>query len=340
MERPGWLVLAGAGSLVLVFMWKRRREEARRIPRDSWTRWAKSMTTLSLQGPLVLTGVPLGGCVDRWSDSYLERTIGENKVSAHVSTTRFLDFAGKNFKYEILTLQGFLQRVQSATEGNFLYYRSQHSKRNKASTLDAIGAIGDDFAIPQLLLEPFQVHSTVLRIASTGLCMWLHYDVCDNFLCCIRGRKRVVLFQPDDIDRLYVSGSSSAMGSRLLAKEGQKQLWKEFPLASTAWARRFEVVLNAGDVLFIPAFWPHCTEALPCGSDRASISVNAFLLRPELTPLHDTKDVWANRELLPAQEASKGMEKILLQLERLPPVPRAFYCRKLAADLLAMASTV
>ena len=336
MERPTWLVLTGAaGSLLVLVTWRCRRQR-HQVESFSWESWKKSVTSpLSFQGPLLLRGVPLGECTEKWSDEYLRNVIGESKLSVHVSSTRFLDFAMKNFKYEILTFDRFLQRVQNCQDGSFLYYRSQHAKRNKPSSLDSVGPIAEDFSMPRQLLHPFQVHSTVLRIASTGLCMWLHYDVCDNFLCCIRGRKRVLLFRPDDVDRLYISGSSSAIGSRLLAG-GKTELWREFPLARAAWSRRFEVVMSAGDVLFLPAFWPHCTEALPSRDTHASISVNTFLQRPEFSSLHDPKDVWANRELLPAQEAAKGMDKILSQLKELPAVPRTFYCRKLAADLLAL----
>ena len=94
--------------------------------------------------------------------------------------------------------------------------------------------------------------------------------------------------------------------------------------------------LSAGDVLFLPAFWPHCTEALP-HVDRASISVNTFVLQRETMSLHDPKDVWANRELLSAQDAIKAFEeKVLPSLAKLPQVPRSFYCRKLASQLEAM----
>ncbi|CAE8621882.1 unnamed protein product, partial [Polarella glacialis] len=168
----------------------------------------------------------------------------------------------------------------------------------------------------------------------------LHYDVCDNFLCCIRGRKRVVLLEPREVGNIYLSGSSSAMGSRALEPSGRAQLWREFPLAEGAWARRYEAELEEGDVLFIPSFWPHCTEALPplSGGSRLCISINTFLLRPEAAALHDPRDVWANRELLPAQDALKPFEdKTLPALQRLPAVPRGFYCRKMAASLLAMA---
>eukprot|EP00438_Fugacium_kawagutii_P012484 Skav236406 [mRNA] locus=scaffold1702:193639:194253:- [translate_table: standard] len=198
-------------------------------------------------------------------------------------------------------------------------------------------ALDQDFKLPPDLLRPYEVHSTVLRIASTGLCMWLHYDVCDNFLCCIRGRKRVVLFHPDDIGLLYISGSSSSLGSRILGN-CLNELWEEFPLAKLAWSRRREIELNAGDVLFLPAFWPHCTEALPHGSDKASISVNMFVLQRNMKALHDPKDIWANRELLPAQDAMKPFEdKVLPALARLPKTSRSFYCKKLASQLEKLA---
>mmetsp|Transcript_24557 Transcript_24557/g.46364 ORF Transcript_24557/g.46364 Transcript_24557/m.46364 type:complete len:337 (-) Transcript_24557:27-1037(-) len=326
-----WLALVGTAGTVLavVVAWQRH---IRKVERRKWARAA-----LTCEGPIVLTGVPLGACLSCWSDKYLEKALGDNKMSVHVSETRFLDFARKNFAYEILTFQKFIQRVQSHSDSSFLYYRSQNSKRNKPSSLEAVGDVANDFKLPSELLEGFSVHSTVLRIASQGLCMWLHYDVCDNFLCCVRGRKRVVLFHPEEIGQLYVSSSSSALGSRLLARRGLGQLWDEFPLARAAFGRRLETVLEAGDVLFIPAFWPHCTETLPSGADQASISVNTFLVRPEKAALHDPKDVWANRELLPAQEAGKSVEKALQQLSSLPPVPKAFYCRKLAAEFLALA---
>ena len=291
-------------------------------------------TLLDLHNPLRLS-LYIGKCVECWTDDYLSRCLGGSKIQVHVSDTPYLNFANKNFKYEVVQFHEFLSRVQHS-ETEFLYYRSQHSKRNRASSLESIG-LEHDFSLPPDLLSNFEIHSTVLRIASTGLSMWLHYDVCDNFLCCIRGRKRVVLFHPDNIGQLYISGSSSAVGSRFFTDD-LPQLWKEFPLAEAAWTRRYEIELYAGDVLFLPAFWPHCTQALPNGADKASVSVNMFVLQKERMSLHDPKDVWANRELLPAQEAVKAFEeKVLPSLAKLPPIPRSFYCNKIAAQLYIQA---
>ncbi len=41
--------------------------------------------------------------------------------------------------------------------------------------------------------------SSCLRISSEGIRLWTHYDIMDNVLCNIRGRKRVVLWEPSDV---------------------------------------------------------------------------------------------------------------------------------------------
>lgn len=308
--------------------------------------------------PFAVASMPLGACTERWRFAYLSEVVGDLKISAHVSTVPGLNFVTKNFAYEVMPLRDLLLRASSSGRGigdrKYYYYRSQHAKRNRPSSLEVLGPLADDFSLPLEVLDGFMTHSTVLRFATVGMRMWLHYDICDNFLCCVRGRKRVLLLPPAQIGNLYITGSSSLIGSRLLEQDAEslEKLWHEFPLAQTAWAQRLEIILEEGDVLFIPALWPHCTEALrgphhaddPEGEGLA-ISVNVFLLRPELAELHDSKDIWANRELLPAQEAFKALEeRVLPALKRVPAGPdrahRAFYCRKAAAALLAAADEV
>lgn len=348
----------------------------RKVPRVLWRAGALAAGEGVLQRPavrgglepLVLKGVPLGCCRERWTLEHLETSLGDMKVSAHVSSGPALDFAGKNFAYEVMPLRDFLHRAGAAkrtsSDSNgqdfrYYYYRSQHVKRNKPSSLEFLGSLADDFHLPEDLFRDYTVHSTVLRIASAGLRMWLHYDICDNFLCCVRGRKRVALLPPSAISQMYVSGSSSALGSRLFDDDSTRlaQLWREFPSARAAWTARQEVLLEEGDVLFIPALWMHCTQAVASSRRRSDavdshearssrdeaggpcISVNVFLVRSEFAELHDPKDVWANRDLLPAQEAFKAFdERMLPGLKRLPAVHRAFYCRKAAAALLAVAA--
>lgn len=166
--------------------------------------------------------------------------------SAHRRRTPSLDFAQKNFAYEVMPFRDFLQRARRGEDARYYYYRSQHAKRNKPSSLDVLGSLAEDFNLPDALREGYTVHSTVLRVASAGLRMWLHYDICDNFLCCLRGRKRVVLLPPSAVDCFVVEGSSSALGSRPLDPDRRnlEKLWRQFPMARGAWESRHEVMLK------------------------------------------------------------------------------------------------
>ncbi|CAE8596652.1 unnamed protein product, partial [Polarella glacialis] len=203
--------LLAAGYLALRRQQRRCRTgaSAKSIPRCAWGSKVQEPPA-ALGGPFVLSGVPLGSCVGQWTDDYMATAVGDMKVSAHVSETQGLDFACKNFAYEVMQFREFLQRAQAGNaEKKYLYYRSTNPKRNKPSSLETIGSLAEDFSLPAALLGDLQIHSSVLRVATPGLRMWLHYDVCDNFLCCIRGRKRVVLLEPREVGNIYLSGSSS-----------------------------------------------------------------------------------------------------------------------------------
>lgn len=295
--------------------------------------------------PLVISDAPLGIGIGNQAQQYIETALGDTKVQAHVSEVAELDFVSKNFKYEIMSMREFLAKASLHYEDQlFYYYRSQGKKRNQPSKLEDLGFEENFFRLPSRLLDGFEVHSSVLRVASPGVKVWLHYDVCDNYLCCLQGRKRVLLFHPCEVSNLYVDTSSSRTGSRLLETDSKllQHLWAEFPLAEEAWSRRTEVILEQGDVLFIPAMWLHSTVALPAGNGNKGlcVSANIFLVNPERKYLHDPKDVWANRELLPAQDAIKLLDsKVFPSLSQLPPVARSFYSRKISAALMEVASS-
>ncbi|CAD7943116.1 unnamed protein product [Amoebophrya sp. A120] len=154
----------------------------------------------------------------------------------------------------------------------FYYYRAvSNTTRGPAQLENTVPPLVEDFEAPEFLLKgrSTDVHSTVLRMCSQKSQIWLHYDVCDNLLCQVHGRKRVVLFHPCYIEDLCfdATSSSSALGSRLLtalSKKDWEALQKQFPKhdVKKAWEDRREVILEAGDTLLIPAFWLHCTEDL------------------------------------------------------------------------------
>lgn len=66
----------------------------------------------------------------------------------------------------------------------------------------------------------------------------------DNILIQIRGRKRVILWPPSDVDFMYMIGDKS------LVTDVDSPDRQKFPLFSQA--RRYECELNPGDAIFIP----------------------------------------------------------------------------------------
>ena len=79
---------------------------------------------------------------------------------------------------------------------------------------NTVGPLADDFTdanLPYPKTNFEKAYSTVLRFSSPGVTVWLHYDVNDNMLCQVRGRKRVVVFPPSCVEKLRIPcGESSS----------------------------------------------------------------------------------------------------------------------------------
>ena len=141
----------------------------------------------------------------------------------------------------------------------------------------------------------------------------------DNFLVQVRGRKRVILYSPRDAGSLYLQGDKSQV---LNVEQPDLSAFPRF-----AEARPYSCVMEAGDVLFIPALWFHNVKALDSG-----IAVNVFWKHLE-SQHYDQKDTYGNRDLLPAQKAFQIMDRAMKALDALPAEYRDFYGRCLVSRI-------
>ncbi|MCC5644518.1 cupin-like domain-containing protein [Nostoc sp. CHAB 5824] len=96
----------------------------------------------------------------------------------------------------------------------------------------------------------------------------IHNDPDHNFNAQIFGKKVFLLFAPKEYEKLYVKKVDDELWSSPI--NPQQPNLEMFPLFSEA--NGLEAVLNAGDILFIPAFWWH--QAL---SITTSININMWL---------------------------------------------------------------
>ncbi|MFT7815046.1 tRNA wybutosine-synthesizing protein 5 isoform X1 [Arapaima gigas] len=274
--------------------------------------------------PAVLKGVSLGPCCDRWTVEYLAERGGPKDVKVHVSAEPRMDFLHKNFLYRTLPFDAFVRRAAEKKHSDFFisedesyYLRSlgEDSRKEPADLRKQFPGLAEDFCIPEFF-DPEQFFSCVFRISSCGLQLWTHYDVMDNLLAQVTGRKRVVLYSPQDAQHLYLVGDKSEI---LDIDMPDLERFPDFVKA-----RRYECVLDAGDLLFIPALWFHNTLALQFG-----VGVNVFW-RHLPAESYDKRDPYGNKDPVAAARAMQGLDRALRMLEDLPPDYRDFYARRMA----------
>lgn len=141
----------------------------------------------------------------------------------------FIDFSTKN----------------EPDNGQKYYLRSvSENFRNEVARLENdFPALCEDFEIPKWIPAD-RLFSTILRISSADLQIWIHYDVLDNILFQVVGEKSVRLFAPTDAEFLYIQGDKSAIASP------ENPDFIRFPKFSAA--THFIGQLRPGDGIFIP----------------------------------------------------------------------------------------
>ncbi|MCU0565281.1 MAG: cupin-like domain-containing protein [Oculatellaceae cyanobacterium Prado106] len=132
-----------------------------------------------------------------------------------------------------------------------------------------------------------------LRSPATGWNLWVganhleqvHYDASDGTLVQLQGQKRVVLFPPSQLYNLYPSPLWKHLRHGLNVRAGQSYVYIEhpdftaFPRFQQALKHRYEVLLNPGDLLFLPVGWWH--EVTTVGTEPVC-SINRFWMPPSL----------------------------------------------------------
>ena len=98
-------------------------------------------------------------------------------------------------------------------------------------------------------------------IGSGGVVTPLHHDAWTGLLFQFTGSKRVLMFPPGERSNLYFT-SPFAAKDRWSTLPGRSDDADPIRFPRFARAEGFEGQLDAGDVLFIPAFWSHEIEAL------------------------------------------------------------------------------
>ena len=286
--------------------------------------------------PVVLRGVPIGNCVERWkSPDYLISKTPNKDVKIHVSTDpKRMDFRTKNFKYCVCSLNDLIFKASETSDKtkNSQFYIDSNEKYYLRSTSDDprgkdtvlfskdFPELSDDFILPQYFDEE-ALFSSVLRISSAEIRVWTHYDVMDNLYVQIVGHKKAIMWAPSDALNLYLEGDKS----KIIDIDDLEKNSKDFP--NFFKAEQWSCDLIPGDILYIPALWFHNMTAIDYG-----VAINVFWKNLN-AELYDKKDPYGNKDLLPAAKSHRMLDNVIRQLEDLPSDYKDFYGRQLISKI-------
>lgn len=111
------------------------------------------------------------------------------------------------------------------------------------------------------------------RFGAKSIIAEAHYDGGRNFIAMIRGAKRYVLLPPSECDNIYLYPKAHPEGRHAEADWSQLDL-ERYP--KMAEAKATEVVLSAGQVLYVPSYWFHYIVSLGQSAQCNSRSGNAI----------------------------------------------------------------
>ncbi|GAM85037.1 hypothetical protein ANO11243_030400 [Dothideomycetidae sp. 11243] len=274
--------------------------------------------------PVILKTLDIGECTSIWTLDYLKAKIGpDRRVVVHVSSGSQMDFQTKNFVYQTMAFNEFLETVEG---GSPVYLRALSSEKPAETPTNIeqdFPTVAQDFRLPdELEIVRKHAHSSPLRI-SGPVNMWLHYDVMANVLCQIRGSKRLRLYEPRNVTALGIDAGASSSSINVWDESVETDL-------SSRGVFAWEAQLDAGDILFIPPLWLH--TARPTAG--TSVAVNVFFRDDRMELAYAAgKDVYGNRDIAAYERGRRDVQRILKSFDGLPPQVRSFYLSRLAQEL-------
>jgi lysine-specific demethylase 8 len=220
--------------------------------------------------PVVLAGAAAGWpAVTGWSPEALKAKLGDIEIPYKISVShRHPDFSEPDLARVFARGRGRLRDLVDAVTSGPRAERARRlftgdeqflvRRRNGQTTVDPdLAPLLGDVRVPPYVPED-RLYTVWAWLSGPGVRTWLHYDNngCHNLNAQITGRKRCVLYPPSDLPALYPfppGGPNPAHNCSQVDVDAPDL--GRFP--DFAGASAMEATLEAGDLLFIPAWWFH-----------------------------------------------------------------------------------
>lgn len=209
--------------------------------------------------PVILTGLMEDWPARRWSMDHLRRTYGHRDVTAvRTKAGRVIHDARDGIPYDSIRFGDYLDMLEGpAPPSHYMIF----------PVSDVLPELMSEFILPEYCRDaPWFRARFWLSAADTG--SPLHRDPPDNLFAQIFGKKRFILFDPEDSANLYPHRIWSGLPdfSRVDAEHPDYQA---FPRLRRA--RPITCEVGPGEVLYLPRYWWHQVRSL-----ERSASVNLW----------------------------------------------------------------
>ena len=160
----------------------------------------------------------------------------------------------------------------------FSYERARSSLTGAYNNIKNLHASGSsrvyyvDSAPVDMYLPGFRAHNDLqLGSHSPRASIWMgnktivsaHHDVPDNIACVVIGKRRFVLFPPDQLKNLYIGPLDfNPAGQAISMVDLHNPDFERYPRYREALAHAQIAELESGDAIYIPSMWWHHVEGL------------------------------------------------------------------------------
>jgi hypothetical protein len=220
---------------------------------------------LSRHQPVIITGeIEHWQSLSKWNASYLNAVVGDKQVDINVSKTGIFINEMENYFSMVTKKMQFQEFMNLIMQKNELIDEYYYLRQQSITTI--FPELAQDIDAPKYFNKKLLLFSNIW-IGSGGNISPLHFDTLNNFLVQVTGRKKVLLFNPQQTSLLYPFPIQVKRPHLSQVNIDNPNLQK-FPKFTKA--KFLECILEAGEILFIPLMWWHQVYSL----DQLNISVN------------------------------------------------------------------
>jgi hypothetical protein len=206
--------------------------------------------------PVILTGEMADWpALARWTPEYLKTAVGARPIEYQGERSLDRSFEiNKDAHRREAPFDVFIDQITRPGAGNDAYLTAYNSERNTQALAELHSDLG---YLDKFLDREAAVPHGMMWIGPAGTVTSLHHDLTNNFIAQIVGRKRVRLAPAAEVGKLY---NSRHVFSEIPDLEDPAIDLALHPRLADL--RFYDVLLQPGEILFVPLAWWHQVKSL------------------------------------------------------------------------------